>query len=162
MLRVGLIDRRGMLNKEDSRVITWEGRPAFQLVSPQASAHQRSILVTRKDVNEIQLAKGAIRSGIDIMLAEAGINAQDVDRWIIAGAFGTYLDLESAMLIGMFPKVDIRHFRQVGNAAGMGAKQMLLSRQMRQVASEIIQKIHYVELTTYPGFTEIFLERMYF
>jgi uncharacterized 2Fe-2S/4Fe-4S cluster protein (DUF4445 family) len=162
MLRVGLIDRRGMLNKEDKRVITWEGRPAFQLVPPEASAHQRGIMVTRKDVNEIQLAKGAIRSGIDIMLAEAGIDAQEVDRWIVAGAFGTYLDLESAMLIGMLPKADVRRFRQVGNAAGMGAKQMLLSRQMRRIASEIVRQVHYVELTTYPGFTDIFLERMYF
>ena len=85
------------------------------------------MVVTRQDVSEIQLAKGAIRSGIEILLEEGGIPAETVDDWIIAGAFGTYLDLGSALRVGMFPNMPLERFHQVGNAAGVGAKQMLLS-----------------------------------
>lgn len=161
MLEAGLLDQRGTLNKADERVRVFERRTEFVLVPAANSGHGRDIIVTRKDVNEIQLAKAAIRSGIDIMLEEAGIEVEDVQQWVIAGAFGTYLDLESAIRIGMFPLVPLERFWQVGNAAGMGAKQMLLSRQKRQEAAQLVGRVNYVELTTYPGFTEKFLERMY-
>ena len=125
------------------------------------SGSGREIAVTRKDVNEIQLAKGAIRSGIDILLAESGLAASEVGLWVIAGAFGTYLDLDSAMRIGMFPSAPLERFRQVGNAAGMGAKQMLPNRASRKAASRIVEQVEYIELTAYDYFTETFLQNMY-
>jgi uncharacterized 2Fe-2S/4Fe-4S cluster protein (DUF4445 family) len=112
-------------------------------------------------VNQIQLAKGAIRAGIEILLGEASLVPGDLEAIIVAGAFGTYLDTSSAVKIGMFPNVPAGRFRQVGNAAGMGAKQMLVSRKWRREAASLAQRMEYVELTTHARFHDVFLQAMY-
>ena len=132
------------------------------LVPAEKTGHGRDVLVNRKDVNEIQLAKGAIRTGVEILLNDAGIADQDLDQFIIAGAFGTYLDLESAIRIGMFPDIPRDRFKQVGNAAGAGARQMLLAQECRRMAENIARQIDYVELTTHPQFTETFVREILF
>ncbi len=114
----------------------------------------------RRDVNEIQLAKGAIRAGVDVLLAEAGLTSDDLGAFIVAGAFGTYLDLKSAMRIGMFPSIPLNRFKQVGNAAGSGARQMLISQARRRLAESMVEKITYVELTVHPSFTDIYMDAM--
>lgn len=162
MLEAGLLDWRGTLNRSHERVRAANDRTEYLLVPASETGHGREIVITRKDVHEIQLAKGAIRAGIEILLKEAGIAAGEVGEWIIAGAFGTYLDLNSARRVGMFPAMPLERFHQVGNAAGVGAKQMLLSRQKRQEAGQIIDRVKYIELTVYPEFTHEFMERMYF
>ena len=158
MLEWNVLDRRGVFNRQDGRVRLYNNKPEFVL----AQGVGRDIVVTRQDVSEIQLAKGAIRSGIEILLEEAGIPAETVDDWIVAGAFGTYLDLGSALRVGMFPNMPLERFHQVGNAAGVGAKQMLLSAHKRREASQLARQAHYVELTTHPNFTRTFMDRMYF
>ena len=85
----------------------------------------------------MQPAKGAIRTGIDILLKESKISAKMVNKWYIAGGFGTYLDISNAIRIGMLPEIDKNLVHQVGNAAGMGAKAMLLSRIMRSLAEKV-------------------------
>jgi uncharacterized 2Fe-2S/4Fe-4S cluster protein (DUF4445 family) len=120
------------------------------------------VLVTRGDVNEIQLAKGAIRAGIEVLLGEAGIRAGEIDDFVVAGAFGTYLDLRSAVRVGMFPDLPIERYRQVGNAAGAGARTMLVSRRQRALAEEAARRIEYVELTTHPRFTEEYMGALSF
>jgi uncharacterized 2Fe-2S/4Fe-4S cluster protein (DUF4445 family) len=117
--------------------------------------------MNRKDINEIQLAKGAIRAGIEILLATADISTDEVSDFIIAGAFGTYIHVGSAVQIGMFPDIPLQRFHQVGNAAGIGAKQALISAERRQAANEIVERIKYVELTTHPDFQEIFMRALY-
>jgi uncharacterized 2Fe-2S/4Fe-4S cluster protein (DUF4445 family) len=109
------------------------------------TGHGHDLVVSREDVKEIQLAKGAIRAGIEILLAEAGLVPDDVEQFIVAGAFGTYLDLNSAIRIGMFPALPLERFQQVGNAAGIGAKQMLVSATQRRAASQIARQIEYIE-----------------
>ena len=81
---------------------------------------------------------------------------------LIAGAFGTYLDLASALRVGMFPNQPLERFHQVGNAAGMGAKQMLLSLAGREEATRLAAQAHYVELTVEPSFTGEFMKAMWF
>ena len=162
MQRTGLVNAQGSFNQSDPR-IRMNGRKAeFVLVPAGESGHGKDVLVTRRDVNEIQLAKGAIRAGIEVLLDEAGLQAGQVKHWVIAGAFGTYLELESAVRIGMLPDVPLERFAQVGNAAGMGAKQMLLSHKKREEAAQLAARVEYVELTTYKRFTEIFVEKMHF
>jgi uncharacterized 2Fe-2S/4Fe-4S cluster protein (DUF4445 family) len=117
--------------------------------------------VTRNDINEIQLAKAAIRSGIDILLMELGLSAEDLESVIIAGAFGTYIDIKSAIKVGMFPDIPVQRYQQVGNAAGVGAKDLLVSKEMRGVATEIMSQVEYIELTTHQDFQRIFMERIY-
>jgi uncharacterized 2Fe-2S/4Fe-4S cluster protein (DUF4445 family) len=162
MLEAGVLDDRGTLNRSDARVHTVHRKAEFVLVPPEKSGTGREVVITRGDVNEIQLAKGAIRAGIEILMDQAGVTAPQVDAWIIAGAFGTYLDLSSAMRLGMFPTAPLERFHQVGNAAGVGAKEMLLSRSKRQQASQLAARAAYIELTIYPEFTRKFVDAMYF
>lgn len=122
----------------------------------------RDLVVTRKDVHEIQLAKSAIRVGVEILLQNAGLTYADLDEFIVAGAFGTYLDLRSAVRTGMFPPLPLELFRQVGNAAGVGAKQMLVSVDKRREAETIARQIGYVELTSQAAFTPLFMEHLCF
>jgi len=134
----------------------------FLLVPAEDTGHGKDIVITRSDINEIQLAKGAIRAGLEILLEEGGIEAGDIDEFIIAGAFGTYLDVGSAMTVGMFPELPRERFRQVGNAAGTGAQQMLVSGDRRRVADEIPERIEYIELTTHAGFEKTFMKALFF
>jgi uncharacterized 2Fe-2S/4Fe-4S cluster protein (DUF4445 family) len=129
MLQTGVIDFRGVLRQGHPAVRRTDGRLEFILAPAEASGHGRDVLVNRKDVNEIQLAKGAIRTGINILLQEVGLSDQElaIDDFIVAGAFGTYINIESAVQIGMFPRIPLERYRQVGNAAGAGARQMLVS-----------------------------------
>lgn len=120
------------------------------------------ITITQNDIREIQLAKGAIRAGIDILLKNANLGVKDIDKVIIAGAFGTYLDIKSSIEIGMFPKLSINRFHQIGNAAGIGAKQILISKNVREKAKELLKNIKYIELTTYPDFIKYFTNAMKF
>jgi uncharacterized 2Fe-2S/4Fe-4S cluster protein (DUF4445 family) len=133
----------------------------FLLAPADSTGHGRDITVSRKDVNEIQLAKAAIRAGQDILLIRAGIAADDIDEVIIAGAFGTYIDVPNAIEVGMFPDIPVERFRQVGNAAGMGAVQALLSVKHRKLIEEVIKEVDYIELTTYADFQKEFVEAMY-
>lgn len=133
----------------------------FLLVPREYTGHDRDIAVSRTDVNEIQLAKAAIRAGQEILLNKAGITAEDVDEIIIAGAFGTYIDVPNAVSVGMFPGIAVQNFRQIGNAAGMGAVQALISYKHRQLITEVIKDVEYIELTTYEHFQKEFIEAMY-
>jgi len=113
-------------------------------------------VITRKDVNEIQLAKAAMRTGVEILLQEAGLKDDNIEQFIIAGAFGTYLDVGSAVAIGMFPALPRERFSQVGNAAGTGARLALLSHRCRESTAEFARRMQYIELTTHPDFVEVY------
>jgi uncharacterized 2Fe-2S/4Fe-4S cluster protein (DUF4445 family) len=163
MRSAGIIENTGALLSDHPRVRTGkDGKtPEFVLVPAQGTGHGRDICITRSDVNEIQLAKGAIRAGIDILLAEAAISHGDIQAFIVAGAFGTYIDIPNAIRIGMFPDIPVERFRQVGNAAGMGAQKVLLSNAQQEVIAAFLQRVEYVELTTHPEFQRHFLSAMY-
>ncbi len=162
MLGEGLLDKRGVLQPDDPRIRFREGMSEFVLSPAKENGHHQDITVTRNDVNEIQLAKGAIRAGIDILMMETGLTPEELEAVIVAGAFGTYIDIDSAVSVGMFPKIPKQRFQQVGNAAGAGARDLLLSVEMREVASQIMNRIEYIELTTHPDFHQFFMERLYF
>ncbi len=162
LLDAGIIDERGVMRLGREHVRSNGRQAEFVLATADQTGHGREILVTRKDVNEIQLAKGAIRAGIEVLLQEAGIPAESIQEFIIAGAFGTYLDLGSALRVGMFPVIPLDRYQQVGNAAGVGAKEMLVSAVRRAEAARIVRNVRYVELTTHASFTPLFVESMYF
>jgi uncharacterized 2Fe-2S/4Fe-4S cluster protein (DUF4445 family) len=162
MRKAGVIDRSGRIQPSVSGVRLQDGQLEFVLVPASETGHGRDIVVRRGDINEVQLAKAAIRAGLEILLADAGLTSADVDEFIVAGAFGTYLEIASAVEIGMFPGLPGDRFRQVGNAAGMGAKQILISAERRQIAAEIARRVEPIELTTHPDFTERFMEAIPF
>jgi uncharacterized 2Fe-2S/4Fe-4S cluster protein (DUF4445 family) len=111
-----------------------QGRHDLEVVlaSGGRSGSGRDVVVTQSDVNEIQLAKGAIRAGIEILLDATGTAGRDVEEVIIAGAFGSYLKIASALDIGLLPAFPKAHYRQVGHAAVVGARWALLSREVRE------------------------------
>ena len=117
---------------------------------------------SQHDIRAVQLAKAAIQTATDLLLSDAGLAAQDLDRVIIAGAFGVYLDVASGIAIGLFPKLPLERFRQVGNAAGLGVRQMLLSRKARSRAMELAGHCRYVELSSRGEFQKIFLNNIGF
>jgi len=157
-----LMDERGALIEGQLNIRRGKkDKLEFLLVPREFSGHDRDIAVSRTDVNEIQLAKAAIRAGQEILLDKAGISAEDIDEIIIAGAFGTYIDVPNAISVGMFPDIPVQKFRQVGNAAGMGATQALISNKHRRLIKDVIRDVEYVELTTYENFQREFVKAMY-
>ncbi len=158
--QLGVLDERGNMGHHP-RVRRTERGPEFVLVAAKESGNEREVVITRGDVGEIQLAKGAIRAGINILLDEASLSQQDIDEVIIAGAFGTYIDVSSAIVIGMFPPLPLGCFNQVGNAAGMGAKLALVSQEQRAKAAEIAHQVEYIELTNDRRFVDEFARAMY-
>jgi uncharacterized 2Fe-2S/4Fe-4S cluster protein (DUF4445 family) len=162
MLEAGILDRRGVLQGDHALVRQQDGKKAFVLAEAEQTGTGQDLFVSREDVKEIQLAKGAIRAGIEILLAEGGLPVEAVEQFIVAGAFGTYLDLESAIRTGMFPNLPRQRFRQVGNAAGMGARMTLISAEQRRRAAEIARKVEYIELTTHPAFSNAFVKALIF
>ena len=132
----------------------------FVLAAAEESSISRPIVITQRDIREVQLAKGAIAAGIQTLMERLGIRASDLDRIILAGAFGNYVRKESAMAAGMIPDVPLKRVHSVGNAAGEGAKLALISLDMRGDAGRIADSIEYVELTTEPGFQEKFADAL--
>jgi uncharacterized 2Fe-2S/4Fe-4S cluster protein (DUF4445 family) len=157
----GIINGRGSFSKEQNSERLQKGLHGveFVLVLDSENNH-RDITFNRSDINQIQLAKGAMRTGVDILLEKAGLTAKDLDAVIIAGAFGTYLDIESGIEIGMFPDIPRDKFKQVGNAAGAGARMGLLSIEKRVHTSQIAENVDYVELTVEPSFPKTFARNL--
>jgi len=161
LLQIGVIDHRGSFTINHPSVRLMDKKREFVIVEHQNSGNGRDITITRQDINEIQLAKGAIRTGIEVLLEYAGLSADMVEHFIIAGAFGTYINIPSAIQIGMFPALPLNRFHQVGNAAGAGARQMLLSLEQRQLAEDIAKRVKYIELSNYPNFSNIFSKSLF-
>ncbi len=157
MRRANIINGRGTFQSEGepSRLRRGERGYAFIVVSGDEN-NGTEITFDRHDISAIQLAKGAIRAGVNLLLRRAGVQESDIDELIIAGAFGTYLDAQSGLEIGMFPRVARSKIKQVGNAAGAGARMALLSTAERERAVRIARQIEYVELTTEPDFASEF------
>jgi len=132
------------------------GQREFVIVSEEESSRHKAITITQHDVRELQLAKAAVRTGIEVLLRSKGIAEKHIDQVIVAGAFGSYLDLTSAITIGMLPSLPLERFRQVGNAAGTGARMALISKSKRHEAQELARRIQYIELSTTPGFDKIY------
>ena len=159
-LKAGIVDARGALATDHPLVGRTPGGPTCLLVPARQTGHGRDVIFTRSDVNEIQLAKGAIRAGTEVLLKEAGIGSEALDEIVVAGAFGTYLDLESAVAVGLLVDVGRERYRQVGNAAGRGAEQLLLSGERRALADRLAKRVRYVELTVHRSFTDLFTQSL--
>ncbi len=121
------------------------------------------VAITQDDVRQLQLAKGTILCGVRILLEELGVDAPQIARVLLAGAFGNFVDKRSALGVGMLPPA-IRPERilGVGNAAGQGARMTLLSKSIRRRAEALARRVEYFELSKHPRFEEIFIESLSF
>lgn len=154
---VGLLEPSGRLKSRDEapehplsdRLIVVDGVRAFLLAE--------DVYLTQRDVRELQFAKGSIATGIKVLMDILGVTAADLDEVLLGGSFGSYLNPESARIIGLVPAVDVERILSVGNTAGEGAKMTLLSFRERQVAFELPGSIEYVELSGRTDFNDSFV-----
>lgn len=160
--RTGRINDRGRFQRDAVGVRSGPRGPEFELVAAERSGTGRAITVGQEDVNEIQLAKGAIATGVEVLLEMTGTDPASIEELVVAGAFGSYINLDSALAIGLLPRLPNARLQQVGNAAGVGAKAALLSLRERLRAGRIARRTSYMELTTYPGFQRRFAHSMAF
>ena len=160
MLRLGIIDSSGKINPGYAGVRKIKRGKSLEFLLVRKG--KQKITITQQDVSEIQLAKGAIRTGIEILLEETGVKIEDIDGVIVGGAFGTYIDPLKAVKIGMFPEIDIGKFTQVGNGAGIGAKAILISQKLREQANRLAKRVEYLELATHSNFLEHFTRAIRF
>jgi uncharacterized 2Fe-2S/4Fe-4S cluster protein (DUF4445 family) len=162
LARHGIINRLGALDRGHPLVETAPsgGEPHFVLAGAGGSKGGRKLSLGQKDIAAIQLAKAAVGAGTSALLAAAGITPAQIERIIIAGAFGTHLNLESAIDIGLLPKLPMQRFSQVGNAAGTGARMVLVSETQRQRAENLGRRIQYIELGGNPNFQRWFSQSL--
>ena len=157
----GIIDRTGRFNKElkSPRYREANGQPEFVIAWAHETSIGQDIAICQDDVRAIQLAKGAMYAGAKIMMGALGV--EKIDKVILAGAFGSYIDKVSAALLGLFPDCELDNIYSVGNAAGDGARMALLNTDKRQEADKIARQVQYLELTLEPGFNKAFAQAMW-
>lgn len=162
MLRVGLLDTGGRIQRKNTPRIR-EGPQGLEYVlawKEETPTKAEDIVITQKDVREIQLAKAAMRAGCEILMKRMGVTKDHISELIIAGAFGSYINPESARIIGMIPEVPVEKIKFVGNAAGSGARMCLKSVEARREAEEIARRVKYIELAALPEFQVEYMNAM--
>ncbi|MCX6019354.1 MAG: ASKHA domain-containing protein [Chloroflexi bacterium] len=131
----------------------------YVLATAEQSATGRDIVVTQDDVRNIQLAKAALYAGCKLLMKHSGVAA--VDRIVLAGAFGSYIDPAHAMVLGLIPDCDLSKVEAVGNAAGDGARIALLNRTRRAESAGLARRVNYIETAIDPSFQDEFVGAMY-
>jgi uncharacterized 2Fe-2S/4Fe-4S cluster protein (DUF4445 family) len=154
----GVIDNSGRLRRNHPRVRMTDNQAEFLLVDQEEQDGHPVIVITQKDIRELQLANAAIRTGIQLLLETNGFTEEQIRQVVIAGAFGSYIDVSSAVTVGLLPSLPLNKFHQVGNAAGMGAKLALVSLTKREEAQAIASRTRYIELASAPNFKQTFIE----
>jgi uncharacterized 2Fe-2S/4Fe-4S cluster protein (DUF4445 family) len=144
------------------RLVDWEGERQFVLVWAADSGTGRDITITQQDIRQLQLAKGAICSGILMLKRIMDVRDDQITELMLAGGFGNYVDIESALRIRLLPELPADRIRYVGNAAALGAQMALLSETERGRALDLARQIDHVSLAACPDFQEIFLEAICF
>lgn len=172
MLKAGIIEDGGRIVDAEEipdayahlrgRIVDGERGNDFILATVEETSIDEPVVITQRDVREVQLAKGAIAAGIMSLMDELKVSTEDLDRVILAGAFGNYMRKESAIAAGLLPNVPVSKVHSVGNAAGEGAKLALISSDIRRDADNIGRHVDYIELTTSIGFQARFADALMF
>lgn len=164
-IKYGIIDETGRIPDVDEidcpeslkkRIIVDGGMKEFLL------DEENKIVFTQKDVREVQLAKAAVSAGVEILISESGIGYEDIGNVYIAGGFGNFMNIDSALRIGLIPKALRGKVKSIGNAAGTGARMYLLSKSCRHDAEKIASKTSYIELSGRPDFQDRFVDLISF
>ena len=158
LFEVGLVDRSGqLLSERSSRIRERDGILEFVLAYGKETAEGTDVVVTQADIENVLRAKAAIYSGAKILLESTEHSFTDIDRLLIAGGFGNYLDGEKAVLLGMIPDIPVERIHFVGNTSLIGAKMSLLSEEALQRAYAIARSATYYDLITVPHYYEEFM-----
>src|SRR6185503_1306469 len=145
--------------RPSSRIRRNGSKAEYILATADQTATGREIVVTQDDVRNIQLAKGALYAGCKLLMRRRGVEM--VDKIVLAGAFGSYIDPLHAMVLGLFPDCALDKVYAVGNAAGDGARIVLLSKARRAEATLAARRVEYVETAIDPAFQDEFVGAMH-
>lgn len=170
LLRVGVVDETGRmlgLGELDGkappavrqRVMEEASGMAFRVAEGEGG---EAIRLTQRDIRELQLAKGAIRTGIDLLLERAGLGVGDVDELCLAGGFGNYIDKRNAIRLGLIPALPLERLRFIGNGALVGARMALVSIAMRRRGERVAREAEHLQIAGTPDFQMRFSEAMLF
>ena len=141
---------------------TAEDKEQFVLVWASESGNDEDIVLTQNDIRQLQLAKGAIASGVSMLQRVMNVPVEKLEEIMVCGGFGNYISIESALRIKLLPKLPIEKISYVGNAAHIGAQIALLSDPDRKTLEDITDNIKHVSLATHPDFQEIFVDALKF
>ncbi len=162
LYRAGVVTKSGVFNKDHKskrhRLNKENNQPEFVLAWAEETSIEKDVVITQRDVRQIQLAKGALHAGAKLMMRRMGMDSMDKIK--IAGAFGTHVDREKALVMGLFPDCEIEKIVSIGNAAGDGCRAALLNREKRDEANWVSRNVEYIELTVEEDFQKQFMEAM--
>ena len=144
-LDAGLLNRRGRIQNDARSIQLTDG-----------------ISLLQEDIRQLQLAKGAIRAGIELLAQQMGITVDDIHHVYLAGAFGSFMDAASACRIGLLPPSLAGRITPIGNAAGSGAKMLAARENAPELAQKLLDKLEFLELATLPEFPRMFAKQMGF
>ncbi|MEW6008419.1 MAG: ASKHA domain-containing protein [Candidatus Omnitrophota bacterium] len=164
MLYAGIIDGSGKINpkRDSSKIINTDTAKAFVVVKGENSGSGNDIVITDEDIDNLKRSKAAIFAAAATLVRHMGIKLNDIKKIFIAGGFGTYLDIQKAIAIGLLPDLDKQRFLFVGNSSLAGAREILLSSQAMNQAEEIAKKITYFELSTESSYMDEYTAALFF
>lgn len=157
-LKKGIVNAKGKLSRSAGDPDLLAGSREYIL----ARNGDKNITLTQNDIREVQLAKGAMRAGMEVLLAEAGLAWEDVDHFYIAGAFGSYVNIESSVTIGLLPDIPRKKIVNIGNAAGVGALMALISKTAARRAVKLAKSARHIELSNLPRFEDEYYKHLLF
>jgi uncharacterized 2Fe-2S/4Fe-4S cluster protein (DUF4445 family) len=163
LFETGVIDNRGKFNREPrtSRIRETDGICEYVLAWRDETQIDRDITLTEPDIDNLIRAKGAIYSGCMTLLEEVGLRMKDIDRIYLAGGFGSYVDLEKAMVIGLLPEIDPDRILFIGNGSLMGAKMSCLTNRIRKDVVDVTKRMTNFELSETPSFMDNYVAALF-
>ena len=163
MFKFRIIDSKGRFIPDESnpRLRKGDQQKEFVVAWADETSTRKDIVITQKDIGEIQLAKAAIFTGCSLLMKTQNAVRKDLDHIFLAGTFGSYINPESAKILGLIPDVPTERIEFVGNTAIMGAKMALVSKKAMKTAEKLSWKIRYLELATMPEFSRELTDAMY-
>ena len=170
LLQNEVIKISGKFNNKDkiqnknlaTRLIEADGKKFFVVASEEETESGEKIVITQKDIREIQLAKGAIRAGINILLKICNLEKENIDIFYLAGTFGNYIDKENSLIIGLLPEEYREKIEIVGNAAGKGCIKVMCDYDLNRTLNTYIEKSTHIEISNHEEFQNEFLKEMSF
>ncbi len=163
MFEMGVINNRGKFNRDHGtpRIRATNGIWEYVIAWKEETQLDRDIVLTEPDLDNLIRAKGAIYSGCMTLLEEVGLSMDMVERIILAGGFGSYIDLEKAMTIGLLPEIDAERVTFIGNGSLMGARMSSLTNRIRRDVVSVTQKMTNFELSETPSYMDNYIAAMF-
>ncbi|MDO9573187.1 MAG: ATP-binding protein, partial [Candidatus Omnitrophota bacterium] len=162
MLETGIIDKSGKIKATGSRIRQTDSGKEFVVCFKNETETGLEIVITEADIENLKRSKGAIYSATAILVKHLGLEFSSIAKIFIAGGFGTYLDIDKAIKIGLLPDLERSKFVFIGNSALAGARQILLSDEAMSMADSLASKITYFELSVDPDYMDEYSQALFF